>query len=195
MTELARTVSFYINGDLPGGHNALLDGLTANPPNVKPTLMQGDKCLLQLYFRQPGVPGADTTAYELADGFTLRLVGKPADDIKTGSVLCEITAFEQGESEAEYYEGTLDLTTQALIDAFGESASDTIDVALDIEYRDAGNTERLTYRADVQICRQVYQGDEATPTPSVSFPLESPGGYVFSVTVSDEGVLSVERVS
>ena len=193
MTTLNRAIKWYINGDLPGGRNALLDGLTANPINLKPSLMQGDALLIHLYFRAPGAVGSATTAVSLAAGYTLYLVGKVASAIGTGSVLFNVSDWTDGE---DYYQGTLNLNTAAINAAFAaESGKDAIDVSVDIEYRDAGNTERVTYRADIQLCRQVYQGTEAAPTPSVVLGLESPSGYVFRLSISDEGVLSQERVS
>lgn len=193
MTTLNRAIKWYINGDLPGGRNALLDGLTANPINLKPSLMQGDALLIQLYFRAPGAVGSPTTAVSLAAGYTLYLVGKVAEDIGSGDVLFNVSDWTDG---SDYYQGTLNLNTAAINAAFAaQSGIDAIDVAVDIEYRDAGNTERVTYRADIQLCRQVYQGTEAAPTPSVVLGLESPSGYVFRLSITDEGVLNIESVS
>jgi len=195
MATLNRAIGWYIDGASSGGRNALLDGVSANPLNLSPSLMQGDKLTVQLYFRAIGSVGADTTALELAAGYTLHLVGKLKDSIGSGAVLFAVSSWTKPES-GDYYYGTLDLNTEALNAAFSSAADeDTLDVSIDIEYRDAGNTERLTFRVEAQIARQVYQGTEATPAPSVSFPLTSPSGYVFSLTIDDDGELSSERVS
>jgi hypothetical protein len=196
MTTLNRAIKWYINGDLPGGRNAMLDGLTANPPQLKPALMQGDTLPLQLYFRQPGLVGADTTALTLAAGYTLYLVGKLASEIDSGAALFAISTWTSPGEGQEYYAGTLNLNTEAIAAAFAASgAGDTLDIAVDIEYRDAGNTERCTYRADVQLFRQVYQGAEVLPTPSATYPFVSPSGYVFEQTIDDNGQLSIRRIS
>lgn len=194
MTTLNRAISLYINGDLPGGRNALLEGLTANPPNQKPCLMQGDACPLRVFFRKPGAVGDATTAYTLEEGYTLYLVGKLSAELKTGDVLFSVNAWTSPGEGEEFYSGVLNLSTEELDAAFEAATSGTLDVAIDIEYRNAGNTERVTYRADVQLCRQGYQGSEPVPTPNVAFALVSPSGYVFSITIDDHGEINKERI-
>jgi hypothetical protein len=194
MTTLNRAIKWYINGDLPGGRNALLEGITPNPPNIKPALMQGDQTAIQLYFRKMGAVGVDTTAYTLDAGYTLYLVGKLASALDDGAVLFSVSSWTSPGEGEEHYSGTLNLNTAEIDAAFAATTeSDTIDVSVDIEYRDAGNTERVTYRADIQICRQVYQGSEAVPTPNLLNTFESPGGYIFQLSITDDGQIQIVR--
>jgi hypothetical protein len=187
MTTLNRAIKWYINGDLPGGRDALLDGVTANPPMLKPALMQGDTCAIKLYFREPGDVGEDTTQYQLAAGYSLALVGKLSGAINTGSVLFSVTSWTV---DGESYAGVLNLDTPALAEAFQAATDeDTLDVSVDIEYRDAANVERLTYRVEIQVCRQVYAGLAAQPY----VPMLSPSGYRWLLAVDDEGGFAITR--
>lgn len=189
MTTLARAVKLYINSDLPGGRNALLDGTTSNEIKQAPSFMQGDRFALRLYFRTP-VFGAASTATDLESDYSLVLSGKLNGTLKTSQELFRVSDWVKG---SDYYEGTLDLATAALDAAMAASDGDEIDVAMDIEYRDTINSERQTYRANVVVFRQVYSGGIAPSSLSTSY-LQSPDGSTWQLTMDDEGGLAIAKI-
>ena len=191
MTTLNRSINLYINGNLPGGRNAILDGQTSNPTNLRPALMQGDKCPIRLYFRSPGDPGEDSTAVDLGQDYSLVLCGKIEASLKNSAELFRVSDWAH---VGDYYEGTLDLTTSALATAMTEENSDALDVAIDIEYRDIANSVRLTYRADVTVFRQVYDSIGIPPSTLSASYLQSPDGSNWRLTVDDNGQLAIDKV-
>lgn len=189
MTTLNRAFNLYLNSTLPGGRNALLEGTSSNPPNVIPSFMEGDRFALRLYFRVP-VLGALSTPIDLAANYSLVLSGKLNGSLKTSPELFRTSDWVKG---GDYYEGVLDLNTPAMLAAMATETGDDIAVAIDIEYRDQFNQERMTFRADVIVSRQVYAGGMAPSTLATTY-LQSPDGSTWQVTIDDNGQRSVTKV-
>ncbi len=198
MTTLNRSIDLYVNGDLPGGQNALLQSQTSgNPISGRPQWMMGDRFTLNLYFRETGDAGELTTAYTLPDDLSLALVGKDSSALKTGPVLFSASGADwskQGADDAVYYQAVLALDTDAVLAAFAAASTDTIDVDVDIKFMDGGNTARLTYRVELTLCRTAYIGTEALPVPGVAYRIKSPGGIMFQISVTDDGQFQLTRV-
>jgi hypothetical protein len=195
MSTISKAYRLVINADLPGGRNSLLKAIDdGNSISETPIWMQGDKCSIRCYFRTPGDPGEPSTSIELDAGFTMVLSGvlkdTPADSLFTVSAWTK-----EGEGDV-YYLGALDLNTIALNAAFAANAdADQLDVLVDIEIRDAGNTEWITYRAEIAIARQAYAGEMA-PSP-VLYPfgnLTAPDGGIWQVGVTNDGQPTFTKV-
>lgn len=184
---LGQVVSLYINGDNPGGDNALLDGKTGNPPSVRPKICVGDKFTLQLFFRKPSsTVGSASTAYSLSASFGLVFSG--------GTYFICNSFSKSGSDDDELYQGTLDLNTAEALAAL--ASVDTLDVEADLEYQDATNSKRVTYRIPITLCKQTYSGSPG-PTASAAnlFRLTSSGGMVWEFIVEDDGTLKNTRIS
>ena len=92
--------------------------------------------------------------------------------------------------------GTLNLNTSEIETAMvGINYGGSIDLYIDIEVRDAGNTERLTYRATAKLYKQIYAGETApsivTLPPAI---LTSPDGSYWQLGVSNDGQPTFTRV-
>lgn len=193
-------VNLFIDYAKPGGVDCLLDGITSMPASERPALMSGDASKLRLYFRTVGATvDVNSTEQELPAGCTIVVAGKPLSNLSGTQPLffyCSSFSSQTGLGGDTCYEADIDLTGTDLLNAIEALPNTTryIPVLVDIEVRNAGNSARSTYQAVLNIYRQVYQGGEVVPTPSVSFPLESPSGYVFSLAIDDNGQLQVTRV-
>lgn len=199
MSTLNREINLYIDGDLPGGRNALLSGLTdPGPATERPALMQGDILAVNLYFRRKNSAdpvGSVTTALELPAGSVVVLAGKLESDLSGDALFVASSFASGGSSDTVHYAASLTLNTDAIQTAFeANPTSSSLNVFADVEVQNAGNTERVTFRLHVTLYRQAYQGDEATPVPSPSYRIVSGGGIVFELSVTDDGQLQVERV-
>jgi hypothetical protein len=196
MSTIAKAYELFINGKLPGGRNALLKSKTdGNAISEKPIWMQGDKCLIHLYFREPGAPGSNSSSLSLDESFSMVLSGSL--QASPATPLFSVSAWtKQGEADV-YYEGTLNLGTIPLDAAFAQDSTATeLQIPVDIEVRDFGNTIRITYRANISISRQMYAG-EAAPG-AVALPaalLTSPDGSTWQLGVSDVGEPTFTKVA
>jgi hypothetical protein len=194
-TTLNRVLELVINGDLPGGANATLDSKTSGKtPSIRPRWMAGDACPLNLYFRKPATAiGAASTVYALSTPMSLVLSAKKDEQNIEGDELFRISDWAViGSGETIYYQGSLDLTTVALASLFA-SGSDEVPVSVDIEYRDAANSSRLTWRAELTLCRQVYSGGIPPSSLSSSY-LQSPDGSLYQITVDDAGEIQKTKI-
>lgn len=191
MAELTRAIALYIDGDRSGGLNAQLDGTTSSPPNTPQSIMAGDKCALSLYFRRRASDNGASTVLDLPAGSTIVVAGKIATP--AGSLLFVTTGFTAG---TNCYSATIDLNTDAIATAMSTVANGAwLDVYIDIEIRDASDSERLTFRVTARLFKQVYEGGVS---PSlVVLPaaiLQAPGGSRWQLTVDDNGVISATRI-
>lgn len=194
MATLAREISLYIDGAKHGGVDALLDGTASTPPSIRPAFMAGDKCNLKLFFRARAADFGVSTGYDLAAGSAIVVAAKT----KTGTdLLLSVTSFSgTGSGDTQAYQSTLDLNTVPIATATTGLANDAyVDIYLDIEVRNAGDTERLTYRVAARLYKQVYSG-EAAPA-SVALPpaiLVAPNGDRWQLGVDNDGNITVTRV-
>jgi len=160
MSEIALQLAFYIDADAPGGGRCLLDGLTSS--NYRAGIVYGitgDRVPLRLYFRRrSAAAGGASTAAQWPAGSAVVLGGKVE---AAGATLVRCSAFTLVAGDAPYYSGVLSLDTVALRDAALEAASDAITLLVDVEVRNAGNTERVTFRFSLTILAQVYSETDA----------------------------------
>lgn len=195
-TTLNRVIELVVNGDLPGGYNALLKSKTSGEAiSRRPRLMAGDRFSLRLYFRKPNTAiGAAASVYELESPNSMVLVGKADPDAITGSSLFSIVDWVKiGSGDAAYYQGVCDLTS-AEIAALFASGPDEVNISADLEVRDAINSARVTYRLELTLCRQVYDGVGILPTTLSASYLQSPDGSTWQLTVNDAGQMSIIKV-
>jgi hypothetical protein len=177
MTTVNRAYSLAINANLPGGRNSLLkDSTDSNPISEKPYLMCGDSVPLRLYFRIP-VLGANSTTAELEAGSVIVLCGTLAETPYTN--LFVVSGFALS---SEYYTADINLNVAPVIAALATAS--TIDVSIDIEVRNATNTARITYRADVVLCKEGFNSDTVSTSLAV---VASPDGSIWQVGVTNEG--------
>ena len=193
MGTLARAVSFYIDGAKSGGLNALLDGTTSAMPSLAPALMAGDKCACNLFFRERDSENGASDPMDLPAGSTIVMAARLAT--ADSDVLFVSSDFAGGEGES--WDGTIDLNTTPITTAMANvKYGSAVDINIDIEVRDAGDTERLTFRFAAKLYRQIYEGGVA---PSVvvlpAAILESPDGSRWQLSVDDNGQIAAERIA
>ena len=194
MPTLNRFYALIINSKLPGGREAAMISITdGNPVAEKPVFMWGDKCPIRLYFRIPGDPGEDATPCELSADYSLVLAA--AQEEGTTELFRVVDWVKVGADADIYYEGMLDLNTDALASAFATPSISSLDVAVDIEYRDAANTNRLTYRVSAVIYRQRFSDTGVVPSTLSAAYLRSPDGSTWQLTVNDAGQMAVIKVA
>lgn len=166
-----RAFSLYVDVTKPGGLNALLDGKTSDTLGRSPTLMQGDKLPLRLFFRTPSTGGA-TTAVELPAGGALVLAAKATAGMNATRLLFSCDSFAADGTEDDLcYVGTVDLNTEQLETAL--QADSSIEVNVDIEVQTAGNAERSTFRFVAVVYRQTYSNEGAPTSGSPVYPVPS----------------------
>lgn len=189
---LNRRLALYIDGTKPGGPNASLSGKTNNVANPPFSMMQGDTCDLAVFFRSPSTTSQASDYLELEAGCVIAMAGSGPD----GTILFAVTSFTlsgTGTDDA-CYTGSLNLATEAIETALSNLTGEYLDVDIDVEVRNAGNTERVTFRIPARIYPEIYTVSAPTPTPSLTFGLESPSGYVFQLSITDNGELQIARV-
>ena len=194
-------LNWYIDVNNPGGSNALLDGEGSATLSQSVRVLQADCFVLRCYFRakSAAIGGASTTSMPPA-GSVIMLAGRLPTDSGAGAALFEAGPFtiDSGGTPA-YYQAMLDLSTNEIVAAFQSAGSSvaTLNVNVDIEVQNSDNSQRLSYRVPVILCRQAYVG--TTPAPAAAsatvLHLRSPTGYVWKISVDDDGQLSSERVS
>jgi hypothetical protein len=193
MATLSREIALYIDGDKSGGLDAVLDGTNSTPPNYPTALMAGDKCPLKVYFRQKATDNTASTYLDLPAGSTLVVAGRTT----SGNVLFASTGFAASGAgtEASCYVGTIDLATAEIEAALAATPyGSAISIYIDIEVRNAGNTERLTFRGYAQLYKQVYDGSSSAT--SIAFgTMTAPDGGVWQIGVTDDGQPTFTKVA
>lgn len=174
--QLTRICDLWIDVDRPGGLDCLLDPASSARRTLGVKWVVGDKFLLRIHLRRRaasvnGVPDP----VQIASASTLVFAGAadvtPAED-SDPAILFSATGFSETiESDDVYYEAILDLDGTSESDLVAAMASVTLDGALDclvdLEYQEAGNASRLTFRIPVQIIWDVYRS-QGLPPPSVN---------------------------
>ena len=195
MTTLNRVMELYIDGAKYGGADALLDGKRSSSPNSRPSFMAGDRCGVKLLFRSKPTDLSATSALELDAGATIVMSAKTASGT---DLLFSVSTFAASGSEDDKgYAGTLDLNTAECLAATASLENNaSVSIYIDVEVRDAGNTERLTYRVQAYLHKQIYSSEVAPGT--VDLPaaiLVAPGGSRWQIGVDDNGLLTMTRVT
>jgi hypothetical protein len=192
MATLSREIAIYIDGSRSGGLDAVLDGKLSTARSYPHALMAGDKCPLKLFFRARDPQNGASTALELAAGSTMVVAGRTT----AGVILFASSSFAAaGTGDDAHMLGSIDLATAEIETAltavnFGAS----IDIYIDIEVRDAGNTERLTFRAAAKLYKQVYDGSSIAT--SIAFgTMTAPDGGVWQIGVTNDGQPSFTKVA
>jgi len=136
------------------------DSSLRQPP---PDMIEGDAMPVRLHFWERGLTGSITAADPGPDTvfvFSGRPAGAPA-----GSSLLFLTN-DFIEVGAGVWEGTLDINTAELTAHLLDAASGSKIILGEIEVRDSiSNTRRNSFQFDLTARRQVYQAEDATPTP------------------------------
>lgn len=166
MGEWARFRDFYIDINSAGGTATLLDGVSSSPKGDAEEFVQGDVFACRLFFRLPNTDtSVDAGEVTLPAGSTIVVAAKKVGGLGASSTLFSCTSFVEtdgGADEDDYYLGTVDLSganLQAALDS-----EESIAVKVDIEVRNAANTERLSFQFDATILKQAYKGDEGADT-------------------------------
>lgn len=162
MSTFARVISLYVDVTKPGGLQPLLSGKSSTEIASSPSFVLGDKFTLALYFREPS-SGITTASTAIEISGAIALGAKATADLDATALLFSASSFSAaGESDDLRYEAALNLNTAELAAAM--EGADTLDVTIDIEVQNAGNSERLTFQFAAQIKRQALTGTEAGPT-------------------------------
>jgi hypothetical protein len=195
-TTLNRILELVINGDLPGGSNSLLKSKTSSAAiDTRIKFIAGNRFTLRLYFRKPSTSiGGAPTIYELATPNSMVLSGKKDTGNIDGDELFSILDWVKlGTGDTAYYQGILDLETAPILALFA-SGPDEVPVSVDIVVRDAINSERITWRAEITLCRRVYAGTGIPPSTLSASYLQSPDGSTWQVAIDDNGQASWTKV-
>jgi hypothetical protein len=183
--EMTRSLNLYINATAAGGYNAAMDGASSSVLSSPIQMVHKDKFQIRLYFRSFAVGiGVAHTAVTFPAGATVVLAGKKTGELKTGDTLFMVSSWTLTSPEGAdaYYLGTVNLNTTELNAAMEAETADAMECSIDIEVRDAGNTERLTFRVLAQVNRQVYDG-EGNPTTTAFSGIEDVEVAASQVTV------------
>lgn len=195
-TTLYRVLELAINGDLPGGYNSLLKSKTSSEAQtIRPRMIAGNRFSLRLYFRKPGTSvGGASAVYDLVTPNGMMLVGKKDDPTIEGDSLFSVVDWVKiGADDTTYYQGVLDLTTPAITALFA-SGPDEVPVTADVDIRDGTDSECLSYRLEMTLCRKVYTGAGILPTTLSASYLQSPDGSTWQCTIDDNGQESWTKI-
>lgn len=196
-TTLGRIIELYINGDLPGGYNSLLKSKTSSDSqDVRIRVIAGNRFVLRLYFRKPATTiGAASSVYELASPHRILLVGKMDQEVIDGDVLFRVADWLiVGSGDGIYYQGVIDLNTAPITTLFS-SGPDEIPVSVDIQVRDEFNSERITWRAELTLCRRVDDGVGIIPSDLAASYLQSPDESTWQISINDDGHLVTTKIA
>lgn len=162
----ARSLDLFLNVAAPVGAQLVRSAGNLAAPE-RPNWIAGDKFALRLNLRQPGSGGTGSQAVELEEGDVITFAGVKSGDDTVLFLASEFEDVSEGD-EDPVYEALLNLNTEELGTALGDDAS--MLVVVDVEIRDAANTERRTLRFSVTILQQVYEGDAPAPTAIPDYP-------------------------
>lgn len=193
MATLSREIALFIDGLKAGGLDAALDQKNSTPPNYPAALMSGDKCPLKVYFRQKDDENGASTYLDLPAGSTLVVAGRTS----SGSLLFAATGFSASGAgtDASCYAGTIDLSTAEIEAALTSTAyGSAIPLYVDIEVRNAGDTERLTFRISANLYKQVYDGSSAATSIAYG-TCTAPDGGVWQIGVTNDGQPTFTKVA
>lgn len=96
-----------------------------------------------------------------------------------------------GTGTATIYSFSLNLNTTELNTLFPTDSEDSITCRIEIEYAESGRISS-TLPATAVVYNDVLRGDEGSPvvaTTASSFNLQAPNGTVYSISLTDEGIL------
>jgi hypothetical protein len=184
--------NLFIDGMRPGGADAALDGTTSTSLSSPVSFVAGDVLTLKLWFRERATDGGASTAMTIPSGSVIVVGGKLASS--AGELLFSATSFA---ADGDGYIATLDLNTTPISTALSSTShGGHLDIFVDIEVQNAGNTARATYRVNGRLYKQVYAGETSpssvvTPTPV----LLSPDGSRWQITASNDGELTLTKVA
>lgn len=189
MSDLAISKKIYLDGERSGGPDASLDGTASNPPSTPYSFVAADRFPLEVYFRQRAVDNGASTALNAPSGSTCVIAGKTA----SGTLLfAEVLT-----ASSDHYAGTLDLTSAEVAAAvLGLPNGGSIDLYVDFEVKNAGETNTLTFRANCKLYKQIYDGGAApaavTVPPTVAV---SPDGSRWRLDITNDGALQPVKVA
>jgi hypothetical protein len=193
MATLSREIALYIDGSKSGGLDAILDGPNSTPPNYPAALMSGDKCPLKVFFRQRATDNGASTFLDLPAGSTLVVAGRTV----TGSLLFASTGFTASGAgtDASCYAGTIDLSTEEIQTALvSTNYGSALSIFIDIEIRNAGDTERLTFRTSARLYKQVYDGSSSVTSIAYG-TMTAPDGGIWQIGVTNDGQPTFTKVA
>lgn len=161
MPNWDRSLDLFVNvGTSP--EFVLLASRASLQPAERPVLVSGDKHLLRVWFLKPGAAGVAPTILSLDVGEQIVFAGKTTP--AAAALIFSATGFiEVNDADGLHYEAELDLTSDALRNAFGDDASLT--AFADFEVQNGANTLRRTRQFSVLVRRGCYTND-AVPTPA-----------------------------
>lgn len=156
-----RRLDLFVNVGAPPEF-VLLAGKASREPAQWPVIVSGDKHVVRVWLLDATVGGGPPAILTLAAGEVMILAGKAR--AAATELLFSATGFAPIDTGAgTCYEAALDLTSNALKEAFGDDAA--IAVLVDVEVENAANTLRRTRQFQAVVRRGVYT-NEAEPTPA-----------------------------
>lgn len=183
--------NLFIDGMRPGGADAALDGTTSTSLSSPVSFVAGDVLTLKVWFRERATDGGTSTAMTIPSGSVIVVGGKLASS--AGELLFSATSFS---ADGDGYIATLDLNTTPISTALSSiDHGRYLDIYVDIEVQNAGNTARATYRVNGRLYKQVYAGETSPssvvpPTPI----LLSPDGSRWEIAASNDGEIQLTKV-
>lgn len=178
-----RTRTLYIDTGASLATNILLQPGSPFPLSTRPVFVQGDHFTLRLAFMEvePPETEGDTPTVNfltLPTDDQIVIAGKPGPNIIYGDKFFKSEGFTkvtegEGENEKVYYEALCNLHTEQIRKWFNEQKTRQVEVEVDVEVQNQGNTERITYRFVVILYSEAYTGgnppvDADPPYPPAS---------------------------
>jgi hypothetical protein len=113
-------------------------------------------------------------------------------DTSADTILFLATGFTNvGDDTNPVYQAVLDLNTEELLAALGND--DSLLVNVDVEIKNAANTQRRTLRFQASILQQVFEGDEPPPVSIPDYPdaasiaLKAPANGTYRIKTTVDG--------
>jgi hypothetical protein len=185
----ARSQDLYLAITAPVGQQ-LVRGAGNLSPVERPIFIFGDKFPVRLLLIQAGDNGVGSTPVLLDPTDIINLAG--SIDTSADTILFLATGFTNvGDDTNPVYQAVLDLNTEELLAALGND--DSLLVNVDVEIKNAANTQRRTLRFQASILQQVFEGDEPPPVSIPDYPdaasiaLKAPANGTYRIKTTVDG--------
>lgn len=175
-----RRLDLHIDVDAPSSRNLLVSETDASILNSPPEFVSGDKLKVRLHFWRRGTTPGTLTSIDPGATATFRFSGRPQGVPVGSSLLFVAEAFTQ--VGTGIWETTVDLATTELAAHLAESPAGQKTITAEVEIRDSGDTTRRSFQFAAKALPEVYQPDDASPTPLPAVIGETAPSNVMVVT-------------
>jgi hypothetical protein len=154
-----RSIDLFVNVGMTPDY-VLLASRGALQAAEMPVLVSGDTHPIRLWLLKPAAPGTPPLDLALAVGDQIIVSGRKSDGSELLFVATDFVRVD--DADGLHFEGTLNLKSQMLADAFGSDTAILVTVQVEIE--NSGNTAGRSRQFRARINKGIYNG-EFDPTP------------------------------